>query len=193
MTEKYLALRVQQYDKIEAFLKEQGVDIVHSRLETRDQALSNLTEGLFDQGMERMIDQHELRWMQVKGAMDDDIIKSWSLCDLALDVEWFDQYKHDIRHCSGVAYWDATYGLAKQLTWKPQERKLSYQVHKTAVEAKNNSQNKELEQELELDFEQAPEQSAEQLEQPAKLTQIKKTKASGKKKVAKEFQLDLFG
>lgn len=179
MTKKYLALRVRDYNKLAAFLREQGVKIIHSRLETRDQALRNVTEGLFDLGVERVIDQHELRWMLVEGELDDETINSWSLCDLAMDVDWFDQYKQKIRHCGGVAYWDATYGLAKELSVKPQDRTLSYQVAQPATNSRSSKSRKKM-------------IKKSSTEKSASITNIDKSKKSKKCKVD-EFQLDLFG
>jgi hypothetical protein len=181
MIKKYLALRVWHYDKIVAFLREQGVSIIHSRLETRDQALRNLTEGLFDQGVERVIDRHELRWMQVEGDFADDTTDRWSLCDAAMDVDWFEKYKHDIRHCSGVAYWDATHGLAKKLSIKPQDRALSYQVENAQIAVVSES-GAAVDQAIIEDSEPLP-----------RVAQIKKTKGRRRKKEVEEIQMDLFG
>ena len=182
MIKKYLALRVRQYNDIVTFLQQQGVEILHSRLETRDQALRNFTEGLFDSGMERVIDRHELRWMLVQGELDEQVVNSWSLCELCLDEQWFENYKNNIRHYNGVAYWDATYGLAQELSLKPQDRQLEYTGADSSTEKETQVQAvvKEQASTTPIDVE------------TASVASISTSKKRRKRIVVEECQLDLF-
>lgn len=125
---KYLAVRVRSYDDIKDFFQQHGLNVVQAGVARVEQVLSNLTEGLYDKGMERTVDGHELRWFLVSGDVAKDIEERWSMCELGIEKDWFDQFKSSIRHYTGVKYWDATYGLAGEWELKPQERNLRYSL-----------------------------------------------------------------
>lgn len=214
MTEKYIAVRLRSIHHGEERFSAAGCTIVNSRMEKREPALKNITDALYDLGVEYEIDNHALFWFLI----DDDQAVDERLCyadiELAFDASWYDAEKARIRGYTGIHYYDACVELAKAFTLKDQTRLISdAKVDKVPEPVKDQEPEKKQEpekdqelvkdpppvQKLQLDIEPQPNEKPQPSEEPEKASVVKlpakkrKPQAKrSKKQVKAELQLELF-
>ncbi len=165
MTEKYIAVRLKSIHHGEDRFSAEACSIVNSRMEKREPALKNITDALYDLGIEYEIDSHALFWFLI----DDDQAVDEHLCyadiELAFEASWYDAEKARIRGYTGIHYYDACVELAKAFTLKDQTRLISDAKIDTVPEpVKNQEPEKGQEpakepqpvQEIQLDIEPQP-------------------------------------
>lgn len=125
MSEKYVAIRLKSIHHGEERFSAKGSTIVNSRMEKREPALKNITDALFDLGLDYEIDKHSLVWFLI----DDDQAAEEHLCyvdiEIAFEASWYEAEKARIRGYTGIHYYDACVELAKGFTLKDQTRLIS--------------------------------------------------------------------
>ncbi|BFM14796.1 hypothetical protein R50073_09790 [Maricurvus nonylphenolicus] len=125
MSEKYVAIRLKSIHHGEERFSAKGCTIINSRMEKREPALKNITDALFDLGLDYEIDKHSLVWFLI----DDDQSAEEHLCyvdiEVAFEACWYEAEKARIRGYTGIHYYDACVELAKGFTLKDQTRLIS--------------------------------------------------------------------
>ncbi len=125
MSEKYIAVRLKSIHHGEERFSTAGCTIVNSRMEKREPALKNITDALYDLGVDYEIDNHALFWFLI----DDEQPVEEHLCyadiELVFEASWYDAEKARIRGYTGIHYYDACVELAKAFALKDQTRLIS--------------------------------------------------------------------
>ncbi len=125
MTEKYIAVRLKSIHHGEDRFSAEACTIVNSRMEKREPALKNITDALFDLGIEYEIDSHALFWFLIDDDQAVDELLCYADIELAFEASWYDAEKARIRGYTGIHYYDACVELAKAFTLKDQTRLIS--------------------------------------------------------------------
>jgi hypothetical protein len=202
MTEKYIAVRLKSIHHGEDRFSADACTIVNSRMEKREPALKNITDALFDLGVEYEIDSHALFWFLIDDDQAADEHQCYADIELAFEASWYDAEKARIRGYTGIHYYDACVELAKAFTLKDQTRLISdAKIDKVPEPEKEQEPVKDREpakdpqpvQELQLDIEPQPSEEPEKA--PVVKLPAKKRKPQAKrskKQVKAELQLELF-
>lgn len=125
MSEKYVAVRLKSIHHGEERFSAKGSTIINSRMEKREPALKNISDALYDLGLDYEIDKQGMVWFLI----DDDQSAEEHLCyadiEIAFDASWYETQKARIRGYTGMHYYDACVELAKGFSLKDQTRLIS--------------------------------------------------------------------
>lgn len=123
---KHIAVRLRRSSDAQIAFEIRNSNIVNAALEKRDPALRNLTEGLYNNGVQSEVDGCKLFWFQILDDNSPDFYQYFDEVECVFSSAWFDEEKSRIRHFAGVKYYDASSELAKQFELKDQNRKIDY-------------------------------------------------------------------
>lgn len=130
---KYIAVRLTRMSDAEKAFGDYGKwknkrQLLTSRVDRRDPALRNLTEGLHKRGLQYIVDGCDLYWLQIldKNSLGYYLEKNEVECVFYCD--WFDEFKRSIRYFQGKQYVDQCIALGEKFVLKDQHRKITYRL-----------------------------------------------------------------
>lgn len=129
---KHIAVRLRKFHHGQLAFELNNSTVVNANIEKRDPALKNLIEGLIDQGLAYSVDGCDLFWFQIEDDYPASHYAPFNEVEVVFESAWFEAQKDSFRHMSGMKYFDASAGLAKQFTLKNQQREIAYQLDSAA-------------------------------------------------------------
>ncbi len=142
MSEKYIAVRLKSIHHGEDRFSASDCKIINSRMEKREPALKNITDALYDLGLDYEIDNHALFWFLIDDDQSVDNHRCYGDVEIAFEARWYDAEKARIRGYTGIHYYDACVELAKAFAVKDQTRLISAAKTDKAPEAEKKSRTK---------------------------------------------------
>jgi hypothetical protein len=126
MIVKVIAVRLKSIYHGNPGFEYQGAKVLNSGLEKRDPALRNITEALYERGVEYSIDDCSLYWFLIEDDNDCQFYLGLNEVELAFEAEWFESEKARIRGFAGQRYYSACEDIAQGWLIKDQTRPISY-------------------------------------------------------------------
>lgn len=130
--QKYIAVRLRSEHHGQIGFSLQNASVVNYALEKRDPALKNITEALYEQGLEYKVGDCRLYWFHIDDEREPDYYLNLREVELAFSREWFEAEKARIRGFSGLEYIDACTAIARSFQIKDQTRDVTYQLPSAA-------------------------------------------------------------
>jgi hypothetical protein len=121
-----IAVRLKSFYHGNAGFEYQGAKVLNSGLEKRDPALRNITEALYDRGLNFDVDGCALHWFLIEDDHDVNHYLTLNEVEVAFEADWFEAEKSRIRGFTGARYFDACSDIAASWPLKDQSRQICY-------------------------------------------------------------------
>lgn len=128
---KYIAVRLKRFSDAEKAFGQSDKwrhprQLLASRVDKRDPALRNFTEGLEKRGLQFIVDGCALYWLQISDQNSLEYYMERNEVECVFFCDWFDEFKRTIRYYQGKQYVDECIALGEGFTVKDQNRKIDY-------------------------------------------------------------------
>lgn len=123
-SEKYFGLRASSTTKAKEILARYDISIINYALEKRDPALRNLSDALFDSGLEHQINRQSLYWFLIDDDRQCRQLFELGPVEITFCAQWFADQKKRIRPLRGADYINACADIASQFSIKDQQRNI---------------------------------------------------------------------